>query len=222
MKREDRARAFISSAALLLLASMALSCSSGMSVNQNVTSLLISTNALGVNSARTLTLTQGQPRQIFATAMYADGSSKNVTVNTFWLSSDPTCAGIGQDTGLISAAPTVPQACLTSVTASFGLLTSNTTVTVTPGILQTINLTSSSETPSAGGKLTFIAMGTYGGLGQPQDITDLVTWHNDNPSVLTLDPGSGNATVASVPGQVAHVYASFIGINSQSLRITVQ
>ena len=43
--------------------------------------------------------------------------------------------------------------------------------------------------------------GTYGGLSQPQDITDLVIWHNDNPSVLTLDPGSGNAAVASVPGQ---------------------
>lgn len=102
------------------------------------------------------------------------------------------------------------------------MLTSTATVTVTPGILQTINLTSSTETPSAGGTLTFTAMGTYGGLSQPQDITDLVSWHNDNPSVLNLDAGSGDAIVASVPGQIAHVYASFIGVNSQIVRITVQ
>jgi hypothetical protein len=47
--------------------------------------------------------------------------------------------------------------------------------------------------------LTFTAMGTYGELSQPEDITGLVVWHNDNPSVLTLDPGSGNAAVAAVP-----------------------
>ena len=208
-------------AAVFFLTATGLGCG-GVDANQNVTSLVISTNALGISSAKTLTLTQGQPRQIFATAMYADGTAKNLTGNALWLSSDETCAGIGAGTGLIAAAPTVPQVCVTSVTASFGLLAATTTVTVTPGILQAINLTSSTETPSGGSTFAFTAMCTYGGLSQPQDITDLVIWHNDNPSVLTLDPGSGNAAVASVPGQVAHVYASFLGINSQSVRIAVQ
>ena len=159
-------------AAVFFLTATGLGCG-GVDANQNVTSLVISTNALGISSAKTLTLTQGQPRQIFATAMYADGTAKNLTGNALWLSSDETCAGIGAGTGLIAAAPTVPQVCVTSVTASFGLLAATTTVTVTPGILQAINLTSSTETPSGGSTFTFTAMCTYGGpkvRKNPQDL----------------------------------------------------
>ena len=128
MGHEERVRAWIKLAAVFFLTVTGLSCG-GVDANQNVTSLVISTNALGISSAKTLTLTQGQPRQVFATAMYADGTAKNVTGNALWLSSDETCAGIGAGTGLIAAAPTVPQVCVTSVTASFGLLAATTTVT---------------------------------------------------------------------------------------------
>jgi len=90
------------------------------------------------------------------------------------------------------------------------------------GILQSIDLTPSTTTPTGGSTMTFTAMAAYGGTSQPQDITTLVSWHTDNPSILTLIPGSGDASVAPVPGQIVHVSASFIGIDSQTVRITVQ
>jgi len=54
------------------------------------------------------------------------------------------------------------------------------------------------------------------------EATTLVAWHSHSPSVLTLNPGSGLAAVAADPDQIVHVYASFIGINSQPVRIVVQ
>ena len=87
--------------------------------------------------------------------------------------------------------------------------------------LQSIDLTPSTTTPTGGSTMTFTAMGAYG-ASHPVDITTLVAWHSHSPSVLMLNPGSGVAAVAADPGQIVHVYASFIGINSQPVRIVVQ
>ncbi len=222
MRRETRVRASIGQLVAVFFLAAGLGCS-GMDINRTVTSLVISTIALGTSAAKTLTLTQGQPRQVFATATYGNGSTKDVTGDATWLSSNQTCAAIGTGSGLITAAPTVGGACTSNVTASFGPVASSiTTVTVTPGTLESIDLVPSTTTPVGGSTMTFTAMGTYGGTSQPQDITTLVTWHSDSSFVLTLNPGSGDATVAAVPGQIVHVYASFIGINSRTVTITVQ
>jgi hypothetical protein len=222
MRCETRLRAGFGLAAAVFFVANGLACG-GISADRAVTSLLICTAPLCTGTAKMLTLTEGQPRQVFATARYGDGSSKDVTGNSIWFSSNQTCAEVGTGSGLITAAPSVPNACSSDVTASFGPVTSSTTtVVVTPGVLQSIDLTPSTTTPAGGSPMTFTAMGTYSGVSQPADITTLVAWHVDSPSVLTLTSGSGVAAVAAVPGQIVHVYASFIGINSETVRIDVQ
>ena len=69
--------------------------------------------------------------------------------------------------------------------------------------------------------MKFTALGIYSGVSQPQDITTLVTWHTDN-NFLTLLQGSGKAAVAVAPNQITHVSATFLGINSKTVTITVQ
>jgi hypothetical protein len=220
MRRETRVQASIWQLAVLLFLVAGAGCS-GLNVNRDVSSLVICTTPLCANSTKTLALVQGQPRQVFATASYVNGTTKDVTNSTTWLSSNQTCASIGASNGLIMAAPSVANACTSGITAGFGPVTSSATILiVTPGTLLSIDLIPSTTEPAGGSTMTFTALGSYTGTSQPQDITALVTWRSDS-SVMTLTQGSGSAAVASAPGQVIHVSASFLGISSRILTITV-
>jgi hypothetical protein len=220
MRRQTRVRASIGQLFVLLFLATALGCS-GFDVKRNVSSLAICTSPLCLSSTKTVTLVEGQPRQVFAAANYVDGSSKDVTGSTLWLSSDQTCATVGAANGLIEAATALSGACSSTVTATFAQTTSSTTVIVTPGTLLSIELVPSTTTLAGGSTMTFTALGIYSGVSEPQDITTLVAWRTDN-NFLTLLQGSGSAVVAVAPNQITHVSASFLGISSQTVTITVQ
>jgi trimeric autotransporter adhesin len=197
----------------LMLLAAGIGCK-GFFVNPTLTSLAI--------GPQTPTLAQGQTLQMTATGTYDDGSTKDLTGSASWSSEDTTCATISSG-GLITAAQSITAICTTSISASSGTISASpTTLTVTPGPLQSISLTVSSTNPAAGTNITFTAMGTYSG-GTQQDITSMVAWNNDNTTALTLSQGSGSATVSSgSSGQVIHVFASLSGISSNTVTITVQ
>jgi trimeric autotransporter adhesin len=213
MPSTTRTLPLLTAFAMLLLLAAGVGCK-GFFVNPTLTSLAI--------GPQTPTLAQGQSLQMTATGTYDDGSTKNLTGSSTWSSSDTTCATINSG-GLITAAQTITAICTTSISASSGTVSASpTTLTVTPGPLQSITLAASTTNPTAGTTITFTATGTYSG-GTQQDITAMVTWNNDNTTALTLSQGSGSATVSSgSSGQTANVFASLSGINSNTVTITVQ
>jgi trimeric autotransporter adhesin len=165
MRCEARLRVGIGVIAAVFFLANGLGCG-GSDASKTVNSLTICTVPLCTGSAKTLTLTEGQPRQVFATATYANGGTKDVTANSMWLSTNQTCAAVGTGSGLVTAAPSVPNACTSDVSASFGPATSTTTVTVTPGTQRSINVVPSTITPVGGSTMTFTAMGVYGGTSR--------------------------------------------------------
>jgi hypothetical protein len=165
----------------------------------------------------------GNTQQISATGTYDDGSTKDLTGSATWSTSDPAVATVCKG-GLVTAAASIANPPGTAtITAASGTLTATSTITVNTGSLLSIALTASSLTPTAGSTFTLSAQGTYSGSSQVQDITTQVSWTNDNTTAVSLSQGSGSATAnTGTSGQIAHIFATLDGVNSNTVTITVQ
>ena len=201
-------------AALFLLA-LAAGCR-GFFVTPTLTSLAVTPSSVS--------LIQGQTRQLAATGTYAaDNSTKDLTGSVDWTTSDSTVATVSQG-GLVRAAATIANPPGTAtITATSGTITGTSTITVNTGPLLSIALSASTLTPSTGSTFTLTAQGTFSGSSQLQDITTQVTWNNDNTTAVSLNQGSGSATAnTGTSGQTAHIFATLNGINSNTVTINVQ
>ncbi|MBV9341195.1 MAG: Ig-like domain-containing protein [Acidobacteria bacterium] len=201
--------------ATLLILGLAAGCT-GFFVNPTLSSLAIGPQNQTITNSRTLQLT--------ATGTFSDGSTKDLTSKVIWSSGTPTCATINS-TGLLTPAATVSGVCNTTVSAAFGTITpATTTVSVSAGTPTSITLTASTTTPAPNSSVTFKALATFPNSSTQQDITSSVTWINSDTTDLTLTNGSGTGTVsASAAASTAiNVAASFGGVNSNTVTLTVQ
>src|SRR5262249_14813932 len=202
-------------AAVLLILGVAPGCT-GFFVNPTLSSL-----AIGPQN-QTITATPVQTLQMSATGTYSDGSTKDLTGKVRWSSSTTSCATVS-GTGLVTPAKTVSGVCTTTISASFGTIAPATsTITVSEGTPTSINLQVSNASPNPATSVTFTAMGTFNGV--QQDITTSVTWINSNTANLTLTQGSGTGTISgsATAGTTITVQASFDGVNSNAVTLTVQ
>lgn len=201
--------------ASLLLLSLAAGCR-GFFVNPTLSSIAVTPSSVS--------LIQGQTRQLSATGTYAaDNSTKDLTGSVDWTTSNSAVATVSQG-GLVTAAAAITNPPGTAtITATSGTITGTSTITVNTGPLLSIALTTSTNTPTAGSTFTLTAMGTFSGSSQAQDITSQVTWNNDNTTAVSLSQGSGSGTAnTGTSGQIAHIFATLSGINSNTVTITVQ
>ena len=202
-------------ATVLLILGVAPGCS-GFFVNPTLSSL-----AIGPQN-QTITATPVQTLQMSATGTFSDGSTKDLTGKVLWSSSTTNCGAIS-GVGLVTPAKAVSGVCTTTVSASFGTIApATTTVTVTEGIPTSIDLRVSNSSPNPATSVTFTAMGTFNGV--QQDITTSVTWTNSDTTDLTLTQGSGTGTISgsAAAGTAITVQASFDGVNSNAVTLTVQ
>jgi len=215
MPSMDRKLRILATFAALFVLALAAGCK-GFFVTPTLTSLAVTPSSAS--------LIQGQTRQLSATGNYAaDNSTKDLTGSVDWTTSDSTVATVSQG-GLVTAAATLANPPGTAtITATSGTITGTSTITVNTGPLVSIALTASTLTPTAGSTFTLTAKGTFSGSSQAQDITSQVTFNNDNTTAISLTQGSGSATAnTGTSGQVAHVFATLNGINSNTVTITVQ
>lgn len=158
------------------------------------------------------TVALGATKQFTATGTYSDGTTKDMTGQVVWTSSDTSKATVGKDTGLGTAVA----AGTTTITAASGSITGNTVLTVT------ISLTALSITPATpalnpGGTKQFTATGTYSD-NSTKDLTSSVTWNSTNAATATIGAASGLA--AAVAAGTTTITATSGGI-SQSVTLTV-
>ena len=205
-------------AAVLLILGVAPGCS-GFFVNPTLSSL-----AIGPQN-QTLTATPLQTLQMSATGTFSDGSTQVLTGKVLWSSSTTSCATISSS-GLVTPAATVSCICTTTISAADGTIApATTTVTVSEGTPTSISLLvndANSASVSPATNVTFQAMGTFNGV--QQNITTSVSWINSNPTDLTLTQGSGTGTISggAAAGTTISVQASFDGVNSNTVTLTIQ
>ena len=190
----------------------------GFFVSPTLTSL-----AIGPQEA-TITSNPVQTLQMSATGSYDDGSTKDLSGKVSWTSSDITCATIS-GSGLVTPATNVAGVCTTTISASFGTVSpATTTVTVSEGTPTVIMLTASTVSPLQNSTLTFTALATFPNSSTQVDITNSVTWTISNPTDLTLTNGSGTGIISATAmvGEQITVFATFNGVNSNTITLTIQ
>ncbi len=159
--------------------------------------------------------------QFTATANYADGTTPNVTTLATWTSGTPAVATIGGTTGLA----TLLTANTSTITATYGGVSGNTLLTVSPAVLESISVclgaypgtSCGTSTASPGVTLglnasqQFSAVGTYSD-GSTQNLTSLATWVAANPQEVTVS-NSGLATVVATDNGAHAISASYGSIS---------
>lgn len=160
-------------------------------------------------------LAAGQFQQFTATGNYSDGSSRDLTAASVWVSSAPSIATInaaGMATAVAVGAATI--------SATSGGMTSNSLLTVPAPIVLSIAISSTSTSVGAGQTRQFTATATYSD-GNKQDVTGKATWSSSNTAVATIN-NSGLATgCASGPTTITATYTDASGTFNSISPLTV-
>src|SRR5207247_2452447 len=84
----------------------------------------------------------------------------------------------------------------TTIAATLGLVSGNTTLTVTAATLSTIKVTPTTPSIANGTKQQFTATGTYSDF-TTQDLTTQVTWSSSSTAVATISNAGGSQGLAT-------------------------
>ena len=155
-----------------------------------------------------------------ATASYSDGSTpSDVTSSASWSSSNPSVASI-QATGTGAGVATGVAGGSADIMASFGGITSDTTLAVTGGTATATGLALSVINPSIapGAKLQVVAVMEYSD-GSNQKVTSSATWNSSNPAAATVDSDPG--VVTGVASGTTTISASVTGFPPAQTNLTV-
>lgn len=153
------------------------------------------------------TVADGLTQQFTATANLSDGATQDVTALAAWTSSEPGKATV-TSTGLATAASPGQ----TTITATFNGERGATTLTVTPAIVTSVDVTPSTPSIADGTTQQFMATANLSD-GTSQDVTNTASWTSTLPGKATVDP-SGLATGID-PGQTM-IFAVFDGKTGQA------
>lgn len=152
--------------------------------------------------------------QFSAVGTFSDGSTRNITNQVAWSSSNPAAATIQNST-----ATGVSQGDST-ISASLNSISNSVTLTVSGATILSISVTPSGRSIAAGTQLPFIATGVFSD-SSAQDITNNVTWASSNTAFAKVSNTAGsNGVVTAVSTGSVTIKATF-GSVSGSAPLTV-
>lgn len=162
------------------------------------------------------TVPKGATGHYTATVYYADNSSRDVTKESTWESSNTEVVHIttlGENAGYAQAL----ESGTSTITAYFEGKSDSTGVTVTAPTLESIQVTPVNESIAKGLNVQYSAIGIYSD-NTKADLTQHATWQSSDTAVATIDP---NGKAHSVDVGTATISASFEGhSNSTDLTVT--
>ena len=161
----------------------------------------------------TATIPTNGMQQFVATATYSDGTSRDVTARSAWVSATTAVATVNSATGVAAGVATGTAA----ISASFGGKAGSAVLTVTNGTLLSIAVTPANPSVAIGGMQQLIAMGTYSN-GTTANITAISTWKSATPAVASVTAG-GLATGVTTGSSVMSASVDNIS-GSTSLTVT--
>jgi hypothetical protein len=198
----------------ILISILVISCSGGGGGGGGGTSVTIS--SIAVTPANP-SIAKSVMQQFIATGTYSNKSTKDITSSVTWSSSNTDVATIGSSSGLATAIDVGT----TTIQATSESISGSTTLTVTPPVLASIQLTPASPSISRGGTQQFTATGTYSD-SSTKDITTSVTWSSSSPCVATISNTAGSNGLATSLTAAATTITASSGSISRSTILTVQ
>ena len=163
----------------------------------------------------TPSIQQGKTLQMTATGTFDDGSTKTLTTNVLWSTSDAATATVSASGVVTGVAPGTA-----TITATSGTASGSTTVTITVANLISIAVTPTNPSIKQGAIQQFMATGTIQG-GGTVDLTNSASWISSNTNVATIT-ATGLATAQAVTvSQTANITATSGSIVSPAAVLTV-
>ncbi len=178
---------------------------------------LDSLNVVAVTDKQAL----GTSQKLTANAKFSDGSEVDVTDQVSWVSTDASVAHVSNaagDRGLVTALSTGT----VSISAHMESISSSQTLEVTEGILQQIQLSSSSEDPLyINQQRSLDAVGIYSD-GSQQNLTQQVQWMSSDDQIIAVSTASESpGLLTALSAGSASVSASFAGVTASDLSFQV-
>jgi uncharacterized protein YjdB len=130
----------------------------------------------------------GAGQQFVATAVYSDGSSRDVSTTSAWTSATPAVATVGAASGLAAGV----SAGSAAITASFNGKTGSATLTVLLATLRSIVLLPANPAVNIGASQQFTVMGTFSD-NTTRDVSALSSFTSASASVATINAATGLA-----------------------------
>ena len=167
-------------------------------------------SSLAVTPAN-MSILLGNIQQMKATATYSNGRTADLTSSVTWSSSVSGIATVSS-VGLVTSVATVS----TTLSASFGGVSANTTLTINPALVS-IAVTPANPSIPVNGTQQIRAVGTYSDSSQ-QELTNTATWSSSATGVASVN-SSGLATgVAASTTSITATSGSVTG--STTLTVT--
>jgi uncharacterized repeat protein (TIGR03803 family) len=161
-------------------------------------------------SPATANLNAGQTQAYTATGHYSDQSTKDLTTQVTWASSQTAVATIS-----IRGLATAVGAGVTTISATLGTITGSATLTVVPA-LQSITVSPATASLNVGQTQAYTAIGHYSDQST-KDLTTQVTWVSSQTSVATISSGG----LATAMGAGVSTISATLGTVTGSATLTV-
>ena len=176
----------------------------GMSANSTLTVNAANLNSISIKPADG-TIAQGTKVQLAAIGSFNDGSTRDITHQVTWSSSNPPIVSVGSSNGIASGI--TPG--LVTMTATLGSKTSSTSLNVSNATITSVLITPTAVTIPTGGSQRFTATGVFSDSTN-QDISTVVAWSSSDTTVATVSNTSTNPGFAvGVTAGTANINASF-------------
>lgn len=191
----------------------------GKSGLANITISSASLETISIEAPQT-SLANGFNQTLVARASYSDGSTKDISKQVTWQSSDTsvlTISNVANEAGLLRANG-VGQA---RITAALGEKSGQIDIDVTSAVLQSLQVTSSSVQLNVSETASASALATYSD-SSTQDVTEQVNWASNDLEVASIENNAltkGKITGMGVGS--TSIAASLNGISSNALAIQV-
>jgi trimeric autotransporter adhesin len=189
-------------ACVLISCSLLPGCGSGSSM-QNEAPKLSQIQVTPANKS----IAKGTTLQLSATAIYSDGTEKNVSSSVSWQVSPSSVATISGGGNLKGVGKGDAK-----VSAIFQEVTGDTSVTVGPAVIVSVAVTASNPALPIGESESVTATGKFSD-GSTQDVTQSATWQA-NPSTVAAISRPGNVT--GVGKGLVQVSAAYQGANGNT------
>jgi hypothetical protein len=141
---------------------------------------------------------KGLTQPFTAKGTYDGGSTKNVTTQVTWASSNTAVATISNTSSSRGLATAVATGTST-ISAKLNGITGSTVLTVIPAVLESIAVTPANPSIAKGKTLQFTATGTYSDK-TTKSLTTQVTWASSNTAVATISNTTGSRGLATAVG----------------------
>jgi hypothetical protein len=165
----------------------------------------------------------GVTQQFVATAVYADGSEKDVTRNAAWASATPAVATVNTTSGIALGV----KAGSSAISAAFAGKTGSATLTVLPATLASLAITPATSTSPAGATRQLAAFATYSD-GSVLDVTANTAFVSATPAAVAVGStglmtyvATGSSTItAAFAGKTALATATTSSATLASISVT--